>query len=508
MVRRVFAGYKDLGRLAITPLSPSAVSDYITPASGLRNISNGALNNGGSNGYYWGASPVSATNGRNLNFNGSNVNPMNNNNRGYGFPVRPLQEYIHRMCPSPIESFGDRLRDDLFQAYFNARKNKRNTHSQLRFEVNLETNLFELHDELLQQTYQPRPAVCFVSHHPVDREVFASQFRDRVVHHLLFSYIAPIFERTFIHDSYSCRVGKGTLSGVERLEHHIRSCTENHTRTAYVLKLDIQGYFMSIDKEVLYGIIKERMEKHWQKTGVDSGVPGRNPLFIDYLIRTILFRDPRTGCIRRGTQKEWDRLPASKTLFAQPEGVGLPIGDLTSQLFSNIYLSLLDDYVKRELHVKHYGRYVDDFYIVHTSKRHLADLVPQIREFLWERLHLRLHPKKIYLQPCTHGVPFLGAVVLPYRRNVQRRTVKNFRISMEGIKRMCRVRQLSRQQVAHIRARINSHLGYLAAFRTFNLRRSIVASNDIARHFYFQHQCRLAKPDRRYSKIILNDGAT
>lgn len=138
-------------------------------------------------------------------------------------------------------SYAEQLRNDLFRAYEDARKNKRNTIAQLEFKKDAEHNLIELYHELLDGSYVPGKSICFLTHFPVLREVFASQFRDRVVHHLLFNYIAPIFEKTFIYDSYSCRKEKGTLFGVERLEHHIRSCTNNYTHTAYILKLDIQG---------------------------------------------------------------------------------------------------------------------------------------------------------------------------------------------------------------------------------------------------------------------------
>ena len=148
-------------------------------------------------------------------------------------------------------SYAEQLRNDLFRAYEDARKNKRNTIAQLEFEKDAEHNLIELYHELLDGSYVPGKSICFLTHFPVLREVFASQFRDRVVHHLLFNYIAPIFEKTFIYDSYSCRKEKGTLFGVERLEHHIRSCTNNYTHTAYILKLDIQGYFMSKAKKII-----------------------------------------------------------------------------------------------------------------------------------------------------------------------------------------------------------------------------------------------------------------
>ena len=159
------------------------------------------------------------------------------------------------------------LLNDVLEAYYEARKRKRNTRSQVSFEMNLEHNLVELYDELRLRTWKPSCGLCFISEEPVKREVFASPFRDRVVHHLLFDYISPIFERLFIYDSYSCRKGKGTLKALERYEHHIRACSNNYTGNCYILQLDLKGYFMSIDKARLYKIIKADLEMMRHRKG-------------------------------------------------------------------------------------------------------------------------------------------------------------------------------------------------------------------------------------------------
>ena len=177
------------------------------------------------------------------------------------------------------------LLNDIFRAYYDARRHKRNTKSQLAFEMDLEHNLIELYEQIRDRTYRPSPGICFITEHPVKREIFASPFRDRVVHHLLFNYLAPLFECRMIHDSYSCRKGKGTSLGIERFEHHIRSCTRNYTRSAYILKLDLRGYFMSIDKRLLYSIIERTV-------GRKKGVADFDYELTDFLLRAILFRNP------------------------------------------------------------------------------------------------------------------------------------------------------------------------------------------------------------------------
>lgn len=156
----------------------------------------------------------------------------------------------------------DELLKDLFKAYFTARKNKRNTINALRFEINFEHNLIELNDEIVSGNYQPRPGICFIVNKPVKREIFAADFRDRIVHHLIFNYISPVFEKHFINDSYSCRKGKGTSYGIKRVSHFIRTCSENYQKDCYILKMDIQGYFMSIDKKILFNLVSDTLDNH------------------------------------------------------------------------------------------------------------------------------------------------------------------------------------------------------------------------------------------------------
>ncbi len=212
----------------------------------------------------------------------------------------------------------------------------------------------------------------------------------------------------------SCRPGKGTLFGIERLDHHIRVVSENYTKPCYVLKMDLQGYFMGINRQRLYDIVVDTLVKK----GID-----RKPEFktMVRLLSLVIFNDPTKGCFIKGSLSDWEGLPASKSLFHAKEGCGLPIGNLTSQLFSNVYLNLLDQFVKRELHVKHYGRYVDDFYMVAATKEELLPLIPRVRKFLHDELFSTLHPKKIFLQEQSKGVPFLGCVLKNGRRYLSAR---------------------------------------------------------------------------------------
>jgi len=264
------------------------------------------------------------------------------------------------------EQVDEKLLQDLFQAYFDARQNKRNTINALAFEKSFEENIFQLHDDLISGRYLPRRSICFIVNQPVKREIFAAHFRDRVVHHLIYNYIAPLFEGTFINDSYSCRVGKGTHYGIKRVDKFIRSCSQNYKKDAYILKLDIQGYFMAINHKILYKIIKETLLKKRKK--IQFNLP-----FILNLIKITIENDSTKNCIVKGNRSNWDGLPKDKSLFTVNNGCGLPIGNLTSQLFGNIYLNALDHFIKRDLNIKYYGRYVDDFILVHSHKAYLKN---------------------------------------------------------------------------------------------------------------------------------------
>lgn len=371
-------------------------------------------------------------------------------------------------------------------AHLAARKNERNNPAQLKFELSLESNLWDLREEILKGTYHPSPLVCFIINHPVKREVFAPAFRDRVVSHLLYNFISPIFERTFIYDSYSCRKGKGTLFGIERAEHHARSVTNNYTQPAYGLSLDISGYFMSINRERLLSFVKSQLEKFRYRT--NGGKAWDDTLDFDliyFLLERILRRNPLKGCRLLSEAWEWDDLPKDKSLFYTLPGVGLIIGDLMSQLFSNIYLSPFDHYVKRNLHIAHYGRYVDDAFILHTDKEYLRSIIPVIQQYLKENLGLRLNMKKVHIFDITHNFKFLGACIRPYRRYPNNRTIKSFKNKVKCIERDIYNKHLSPEDLKSHRAVLNSYCGYLRKFRCWKKIRAVLGGSVINNYFYF-----------------------
>ena len=297
--------------------------------------------------------------------------------------------------------------EDLVQAYLACRKHKRNTKSALAFEQNLERNLFELHGDLLSGSYKIGTSICFVITHPKPREVWAADFRDRIVHHLLYTKIGARFENSFIADSCACIKGRGTLYGAKRLDAKIRSITQNWSHPANYLKLDLANFFVAINKDILWGLLVKKI------TG---------PFWLD-LTHQVLFHDPRQNYEFQGQPKSIELVPFHKRLTSHPAHLGLPIGNLSSQFFANVYMNELDQFIKHQIGAKHYVRYVDDMVLLHESAQWLNDAKGRIEQFITERLDAKINPKKTILQPIDRGVDFVGQVIKPWHRSIRRRNV-------------------------------------------------------------------------------------
>ena len=322
---------------------------------------------------------------------------------------------------------------DLVQAYYDCRRSKRNSASALTFEMNLERNLIQLHDDLLSGTYRPGRSICFVVTRPKAREVWAADFRDRIVHHLLYNHIGPAIERTFIADSCACITGRGTLYAATRLESKIRSATQNWSRPAFYLKLDLANFFVAIDKQVLRQQLVRRIDEPWWLA----------------LAEQILMHDPRENYEVRSPANLFNRVPQHKRLTAQPAHLGLPIGNLSSQFFANVYLDALDQFCKHQLKAKHYIRYVDDFVLLHESPQQLNAWKNEIEAFL-PTLGARLNPSKTILQPVDRGVDFVGHVIRPWRRTTRKRSMA------QALKRTAAARAEDLRETA------NSYFGLLS----------------------------------------------
>ncbi len=364
---------------------------------------------------------------------------------------------------------------DLFQAYYDARKNKRNTLNQLDFEYNLESNIIKLWQEIISWTYEVGRSIYFIQEKPVKREIFAWDFRDRIVHHLVYNYISPIFEKDFIYDSYSCRVWKWTSFGIKRVQKFIRSCSENYTKDCYILKLDISGYFMSMNKDILW----EKIEKIFG-TGTFKEYQ-----YLKTIIQKIIYNDPTKNSIFKWKKRDYLWLPKNKSLFFAKPNCWLPIWNLTSQLFSNIYLSDFDKFIKNKLSCKYYWRYVDDFVIVHEDKEFLVSLIPKISNYLKIELWLTLHPKKIYLQYYSKGILFLGNFIKPYRIYAWKRVKINIYNKINLLNQKIRQNnwKMDKFLKQDFRQTFNSYLWLIKHQNSYNLRKNFLL-NKISNYFW------------------------
>lgn len=367
---------------------------------------------------------------------------------------------------------------DLFKAYFDAKKNKGKTANALAFAVSYEKNIIELYEDIINYKYKIRPSICFIVNKPVKREIFAADFRDRIVHHLLFNYLNPVFERSFIKDSYSCRKSKGTSYGINRVSYFIRSCSQNYQKECWIMKLDIRGYFMAINRNILYRNIEEKINS------LNNMAFDRN--LVLYLIHLVIFNDPTKDCRFRSRPEDWVGLPKSKSLFHADKNKGLPIGNLTSQLCANIYLNQFDHFVKGELGFKYYGRYVDDMVFVHKDKDFLKNSILKIKQYLQNNFGLTLHPKKIYLQKSNIGVPFLGVFIKPRCIYAGRRTKDNFVKNLYVIGR----KEIVKKKDVSV---VNSYLGMMIHYNTYKLRRKVLSNFDFIKDLLIANDFRKVK---------------
>lgn len=345
--------------------------------------------------------------------------------------------------------------EKLFQAYLDCRKHKRNTVNALMFEYNLEQNLLKLYEDLASGEYKIGQSICFIVLYPKPREVWAADFRDRIVHHLIYNEIKDRFYKRFIKDTYSCIPARGTTNSVKSVKAYAASITNNYTETAYFLKADLKNFFVSIDKNILYAEIQKFVDEEW----------------ILELIRQVIFHNPKTDVCIKSPSYKFNCLPKYKSLWYTPSDKGLPIGNLTSQFFSNVYLNVLDQYIKHHLKCKYYCRYVDDFVIMHKNPQYLNKIHKDLTVFLKEKLNLELHQHKKLINKVDKGIDFVGFVVKPYRVSLRQKTIKRIFKIISGQK--LNEQWFYEEELEKFTSTINSYLGMLRNTNGYILRKEI-----------------------------------
>jgi len=350
--------------------------------------------------------------------------------------------------------------EKLYQSYLDCRRTKRKTINALKFEWNLERNLFQLQKELEARSYRPGRSICFVVKDPSAREIFAASFRDRVVHHLLINEIEIMGERKFIFDIFSCRKNKGTHAAIKRLKGFIRKVTQNYKKEAYYCQLDISGFFMSIDHRILYSLFQKLIEnknksRQWRED-------------VLWLAKIIIFHKPTKNYITKGNLSLFKLIPPRKSLFKSPAGKGLPIGNYSSQFFANLYLNEIDQFIKRELRCEYYIRYVDDLVLLVKDRESLKHFRDEINLFLKKKLDLELSLNKTKLQSINKGIEFLGYFIKPDYTLVRKKVVSRLKNKLSWLNEAKKPLELRK-----ILATINSYYGHFKHAFSFNLRKDI-----------------------------------
>ena len=327
-------------------------------------------------------------------------------------------------------------KENIFRGYKEFKVGKKRKKDVLAFEADLKNNFNNLHNALLYRTYQPGGYSQFYVKDPKLRLIHKAKVVDRVVHHIASYYLEKIYEPTFISHSYSCRKNKGTHRGVIALQRMALKASRNNTRVCWVLKCDIKKFFASVNHRILMKILSKKIgDKDFYE--------------LLYKITNSFYSDKTVSLINKK---------------------GIPIGNLTSQFFSNIYMNELDQYIKHELKVKYYIRYADDFVLISQDREYLLGLIKPIHQFLKDELDLDLHPDKIILSKFGSGVDFLGYIIFPKyilpRTKTKRRLVRKIREKIKEFK-------AGKIAEESLNSTIQSYYGFLTHAAAYKFRKEL-----------------------------------
>lgn len=405
----------------------------------------------------------SGNNAWNLNFSDGNIN-NNNNNKNNSNVVR---------C---VCALGVNEKTGWILAYKDCCRHKKSSKDCVRYRTIAYRDLYELMYEVYTKTYEPTINRCFVVTRPKPREVFAANFRDRIVQHWIMLRLRPLFEERFISQgnvSFNCRKGFGSLRAVNTLQKDIEIVSKMYSRPAYIGKFDLKSFFMSINKykvlDLLIPFIEERYE------GDDKDI-------LIYLVKKTILNCPQKNCFRTSPEWKWGLLPDYKSLFHLPDWSGLAIGNITSQEIANFLMSFFDAYMLAECAKLGalYIRFVDDFVVICNDKAAIVALHRKATIWLRDNLGLTLHQDKFYLQEVSKGVKFIGSVIKPYRRYTSNSTVCGFNNRVYDLEKLCsKIHDKNILKLKFLQKSIcsvSSYMGFLVHNNSYALRRKLFSN--------------------------------
>jgi len=320
--------------------------------------------------------------------------------------------------------------ENLFLSWREFRRGKKGKLDVQKYEFALEDNLLKLHYQLKNKNYKHSSYSPFYVRDPKLRHIHKARVRDRVLHQAVYRILYPIFDKQFIFDSYSCRLGKGTHTAIKRLEIFCRKASGNNTKNIFALKCDVKKFFDSIDQNILKELLGREID------------------------------DPDTMWL----------IEKIINSFEKVKNKGLPLGNVTSQLFANIYLNELDQFVKHQLKAKYYLRYCDDFIILSEDKESLEEQIEPIQKFLWDSLKLELHDNKVFIRKFRQGIDFLGYVILPHYRVLRTKTKRRIFKKISQKKSDLLNGKISEESFDHT---FQSYLGILKHCSGYKIRKQI-----------------------------------
>lgn len=427
-------------------------------------------------------SESNANNSWNLNFGNGN---LNNNNKYNSCYVRP--------CTASVDF--RTFRDSMYKAYENCLKGKTCSVQALEYMPSASVDVEWLAEEVYHFNYKPSTSACFMVTFPKLREVFAAAFRDRIIHHWICIRLLPSFEER-CHElgdvSHACRKGYGTKTAVQQVSDGIERVTRHMQKKAWIYKGDIVGFFMHICKHRMWDMLKELIEDKYH--GMDKD-------YLLYLTEVTVFHSPEKDCYIKSPYHLWKDIPADKSLFYNGDGIGEPIGNLTTQLFAGYYMSFLDEFIVKLFEGKNYSytRSVDDFVIVCDDRAFLKSSIRAIAKFTHDRLGLECHSDKIYFQPASHGVKFLGQIIRYKRRYIINRTVGRMINRTKECIKECEAGTMTLMRAEHWATVFNSYFGFLVQTNSWKIRKEIMGmlTHDFYRYFYVVNS-RKVKVKNRY----------
>jgi len=319
--------------------------------------------------------------------------------------------------------------ENLLEAWGKFVKGKRNKKDMAEFSLNLMDNLTILHKELEKFDYHHGGYTYFKINDPKPRDIHKATVRDRLAHHSIHRILYPYFNDKFIHDSYSSRLGKGTHKAVDKFKEYFYKVSHNNRRTCWVLKCDIRKFFASINHAILFRILRQYIKDQ----------------------KTLWLLNEVVASFSSGTP-----------------GVGLPLGNLTSQLLVNIYLNELDQFVKHKIKAQFYIRFADDFVILSDDKKYLEGVLAAVGLFLEQELKLNLHPDKVSISTFSSGIDFLGVINFPYYRIIRTKTKRRMLVRMKQKSKELEAGTISKNE---LNQSLQSYLGLLKHNNSYDLKK-------------------------------------